>query len=111
MIAEDFNTILADQFDFHGYCLRKYTLRAYVKYVIPFSILPLSLAVMVARGCGTWTDVTALCRFLAMEDSIHQHTNYMRAALLASEVYLYLHEHPYSSSNADDDVCQKTWRT
>jgi hypothetical protein len=39
-----------------------------------------------------------------MEDSIHQHTNYVRAALLASKVYLYLHEHPYSSSNADDDV-------
>ncbi|EDQ92792.1 uncharacterized protein MONBRDRAFT_30756 [Monosiga brevicollis MX1] len=72
MVADDFNTIISDQFDFHTYCLRKSTLRAYV-------------------------------RFLEGEDNLHGHPNYIEAAILGAQIYLYLKQKPYKKGGDEDD--------
>ena len=64
-IDRHFTEITEDQFDFHTYCMRKMTLRSYV-------------------------------RLLRQEDVLRSHTFYFKAATLAIEIYLQLHDSPYS---------------
>lgn len=69
-IDRHFTEIIEDQFDFHTYCMRKMTLRAYVG-------------------------------LLRLEDVLQHHTFYFKAAKIAIEIYLHLHDHPLSDSDLD----------
>lgn len=69
-IDRHFTEIIEDQFDFHTYCMRKMTLRAYVG-------------------------------LLRLEDVLHHHNFYFKAARIAIEIYLHLHDHPLSDSDLD----------
>ncbi|KAK2165073.1 hypothetical protein LSH36_55g06042 [Paralvinella palmiformis] len=66
-IDRHFTEIIEDQFDFHTYCMRKMTLRAYVQ-------------------------------LLRLEDVLRNHKFYFKAARVAIEIYLSLHDHPYTGS-------------
>lgn len=63
-IDAHFTQYIDDQFDFHSFCFRKMTLRAYI-------------------------------RLLRFEDSLHGHKYFVRAALLAIETYVGLHDKPF----------------
>lgn len=69
-INEHFVQITDDQFDFHSYCFRKATLRAYV-------------------------------RLLRLEDQLYGHKFYVRAALIAIETYIGLHDVPFTLASAN----------
>lgn len=69
-VDRHFTEIIEDQFDFHTYCMRKMTLRAYVG-------------------------------LLRLEDILRRHPFYYKAAKIAIEIYLHLHDHPLSDSDAD----------
>ncbi|KAF8055089.1 NAA15 [Scenedesmus sp. PABB004] len=68
-VAKHFADFAEDQFDFHSYCVRKMTLRAYVA-------------------------------LLRMEDRLHHHPAYMRAALGAVRAYLALVDAPAAAAAA-----------
>ncbi|KAL4230867.1 N-alpha-acetyltransferase 15 [Mactra antiquata] len=69
-VDRHFTEIIEDQFDFHTYCMRKMTLRAYVG-------------------------------LLRLEDVLRRHPFYFKAAKIAIEIYLHLHDHPLSDNDAD----------
>jgi len=74
-VDKHFTDIIEDQFDFHTYCVRKMTLRAYV-------------------------------HMLRMEDAVHSHIFYVRAALGAIETYVALVDKPKqdaAAAAADED--------
>jgi len=68
-VDKHFTDIIEDQFDFHTYCIRKMTLRAYVN-------------------------------MLRMEDTVHGHAYYVRAAMGAIEVYIALVDKPKQDAAA-----------
>ncbi|XP_052794232.1 N-alpha-acetyltransferase 15, NatA auxiliary subunit-like [Mya arenaria] len=72
-IDRHFTEIIEDQFDFHTYCMRKMTLRAYVG-------------------------------LLRLEDVLRRHKFYFKAAKIAIEIYLHLHDYPMSDSDKDNMV-------
>lgn len=69
-VDRHFAEITEDQFDFHVYCMRKMTLRAYVG-------------------------------LLRLEDILKSHPFYFKAAKIAIENYLRLHDQPLSSKEKD----------
>lgn len=70
-VDRHFTEIIEDQFDFHTYCMRKMTLRAYVG-------------------------------LLRLEDVLRSHPFYFKAAKIAIEIYLHLHDHPLSDNDKDN---------
>ncbi|CAL8115099.1 unnamed protein product [Orchesella dallaii] len=72
-IERHFNDILDDQYDFHTYCIRKMTLRSYVK-------------------------------LLRLEDVLHAHPFYFKAAQIAINVYLYLYDNPLKSQSDEEQL-------
>jgi len=68
-VDKHFTDIVEDQFDFHTYCIRKMTLRAYV-------------------------------HMLRMEDTVHSHQFYVRAAQGAIETYIALVDKPKQDAAA-----------
>ena len=57
------------------------------------------------QGDDSASDQLSLWRrFLAAEDRLHENRNYIRAALLAVKVYLYLQAHPYKGADDADNV-------
>ncbi|XP_033115616.1 N-alpha-acetyltransferase 15, NatA auxiliary subunit-like [Anneissia japonica] len=72
-VDRHFCEINEDQFDFHTYCLRKMTLRAYVS-------------------------------LLRLEDIIRHHRFYFKAAKVAIEVYVHLHDKPIQDSDGLDEL-------
>lgn len=85
-----FDDIYDDQFDFHGYCLRKMTIRAYIKYVYcTFIIL-----------VDTYFD--ASFRMLRFEDNLRQHHYYITAAKGAVEAYLAIADKPKENNGLDE---------
>ncbi|ODM98164.1 N-alpha-acetyltransferase 15, NatA auxiliary subunit [Orchesella cincta] len=72
-IERHFNDILDDQYDFHTYCIRKMTLRSYVK-------------------------------LLRLEDVLHAHPFYFKAAKIAIDVYLYLYDNPLKSQSSEEQL-------
>ncbi|XP_050416023.1 N-alpha-acetyltransferase 15, NatA auxiliary subunit [Patella vulgata] len=71
-IDRHFSEIIEDQFDFHTYCMRKMTLRAYVE-------------------------------LLQLEDKLRSHPFYVRAAHIAIEIYLHLHDHPWTPESEQNN--------
>ncbi|KAK3576854.1 hypothetical protein CHS0354_012909 [Potamilus streckersoni] len=69
-VDRHFSEIIEDQFDFHTYCMRKMTLRAYVG-------------------------------LLRLEDVLRRHPFYYKAAKIAVEIYLHLHDHPLKDGDKD----------
>ncbi|ESO94634.1 hypothetical protein LOTGIDRAFT_176715, partial [Lottia gigantea] len=67
-----FSEIIEDQFDFHTYCMRKMTLRAYVE-------------------------------LLQLEDKLRMHPFYVKAAHIAIEIYLHLHDHPWTPESEQNN--------
>ncbi|KAJ7376307.1 N-alpha-acetyltransferase 15, NatA auxiliary subunit [Desmophyllum pertusum] len=72
-IERHFDEITEDQFDFHTYCMRKMTLRAYV-------------------------------RLLRLEDILRSHRFYFKAAKMAIECYVRLHDKPLAACDEDDEA-------
>lgn len=72
-IERHFDEITEDQFDFHTYCMRKMTLRAYV-------------------------------RLLRLEDVLRSHRFYFKAAKMAIECYVRLHDKPMTASDEDAEA-------
>lgn len=72
-IERHFDEITEDQFDFHTYCMRKMTLRAYV-------------------------------RLLRLEDVLRSHRFYFKAAKMAIECYVRLHDKPLAASDEDAEA-------
>ncbi|XP_020618730.1 N-alpha-acetyltransferase 15, NatA auxiliary subunit-like isoform X1 [Orbicella faveolata] len=72
-IERHFDEITEDQFDFHTYCMRKMTLRAYV-------------------------------RLLRLEDILRSHRFYFKAAKMAIECYVRLHDKPLAASDEDAEA-------
>ncbi|XP_067663696.1 N-alpha-acetyltransferase 15, NatA auxiliary subunit-like [Haliotis asinina] len=72
-IDRHFTEIIEDQFDFHTYCMRKMTLRAYVG-------------------------------LLRLEDKLRSHPFYYRAARIAIEIYLHLHDHPLTEHEQENNL-------
>ncbi|XP_064480526.1 N-alpha-acetyltransferase 15, NatA auxiliary subunit-like [Ornithodoros turicata] len=72
-VDRHFSEIMEDQFDFHTYCMRKMTLRAYVS-------------------------------LLRLEDILRSHPFYFKAAKVAIEVYLQLHDHPVTDTEAEEEI-------
>ncbi|XP_002740751.1 N-alpha-acetyltransferase 15, NatA auxiliary subunit [Saccoglossus kowalevskii] len=72
-IDRHFSEIIEDQFDFHTYCMRKMTLRAYVG-------------------------------LLRLEDVIRYHPYYFKAAKIAIEVYIDIHDHPPTDSDKTEEI-------
>ncbi|XP_064608201.1 N-alpha-acetyltransferase 15, NatA auxiliary subunit-like [Liolophura sinensis] len=72
-IDRHFTEIIEDQFDFHTYCMRKMTLRAYIG-------------------------------LLRLEDVLRRHPFYQKAAKIAIEIYLHLHDHPLTESEQSKDA-------
>ncbi|GBF95135.1 N-alpha-acetyltransferase auxiliary subunit [Raphidocelis subcapitata] len=70
-VAKHFSDIAEDQFDFHSYCVRKMTLRAYVA-------------------------------LLRLEDGLHGHGFFVRAAWGAVQAYVQLHDRRQSGQSGDD---------
>lgn len=72
-IDRHFTEIIEDQFDFHTYCMRKMTLRAYVS-------------------------------LLRLEDQLRSHHFYFKAARIAIQIYLHLHDHPLADSEQENNM-------
>ncbi|KAL8581006.1 N-alpha-acetyltransferase 15, NatA auxiliary subunit [Nucella lapillus] len=72
-IDRHFTEIVEDQFDFHTYCMRKMTLRAYVN-------------------------------LLRLEDKLRCHPFYFKAARIAIQIYLHLHDHPLADGEQDSHL-------
>ncbi|CAN8032449.1 unnamed protein product, partial [Ixodes persulcatus] len=72
-VDRHFSEIMEDQFDFHTYCMRKMTLRAYVS-------------------------------LLRLEDVLRAHPFYFKAARVAIQVYLQLHDHPIAETEAAEEI-------
>ncbi|XP_071951191.1 N-alpha-acetyltransferase 16, NatA auxiliary subunit-like [Antedon mediterranea] len=72
-VDRHFCEINEDQFDFHTYCLRKMTLRAYVS-------------------------------LLRLEDVIRRHRFFFKAAQVAIEVYVHLHDKPIQDNDGMDQL-------
>ncbi|KAH6936356.1 hypothetical protein HPB50_016349 [Hyalomma asiaticum] len=72
-VDRHFSEIMEDQFDFHTYCMRKMTLRAYVS-------------------------------LLRLEDVLRAHPFYFKAARVAIQVYLQLHDHPVAETEAAEEI-------
>ncbi|XP_041357444.1 N-alpha-acetyltransferase 15, NatA auxiliary subunit-like [Gigantopelta aegis] len=72
-VDRHFTEIIEDQFDFHTYCMRKMTLRAYVG-------------------------------LLRLEDKLRNHPFYFRAAKIALEIYLHLHDHPLKENEQENSL-------
>ncbi|XP_076467925.1 N-alpha-acetyltransferase 15, NatA auxiliary subunit-like [Babylonia areolata] len=72
-IDRHFTEIIEDQFDFHTYCMRKMTLRAYVS-------------------------------LLRLEDKLRCHPFYFKAARIAIQIYLHLHDHPLADGEQDSNL-------
>lgn len=72
-VDRHFSEIMEDQFDFHTYCMRKMTLRAYVS-------------------------------LLRLEDVLRAHPFYFKAAQVAIQVYLQLHDHPVAETEATEEI-------
>lgn len=72
-IERHFDEITEDQFDFHTYCMRKMTLRAYV-------------------------------RLLRLEDVLRSHRFYFKAAKMAIECYVRLHDKPLTANDEDAEA-------
>ncbi|KAM7283590.1 N-alpha-acetyltransferase 15, NatA auxiliary subunit [Ixodes scapularis] len=72
-VDRHFSEIMEDQFDFHTYCMRKMTLRAYVS-------------------------------LLRLEDVLRAHPFYFKAARVAIQVYLQLHDHPIAETETAEEI-------
>eukprot|EP00038_Savillea_parva_P024960 m.45623 g.45623 ORF g.45623 m.45623 type:complete len:863 (+) comp6675_c0_seq1:47-2635(+) len=79
-VAGHFDTMVEDQFDFHTYCMRKMTLRAYVE-------------------------------MLRTEDHLRDHPLYYRAAMLATRIYIDLHDAPFGSKERDEQEARTAGMT
>lgn len=75
-IDRHFTEIIEDQFDFHTYCMRKMTLRAYVD-------------------------------LLRLEDVLRSHPFYFKAARIAIEIYVRLHDHPLQDNEEQTKLDQE----
>ncbi|KAJ8298173.1 hypothetical protein KUTeg_024704 [Tegillarca granosa] len=75
-VDRHFTEIIEDQFDFHTYCMRKMTLRAYVG-------------------------------LLRLEDVLRNHQFFWKAAKIAMEIYLHLHDHPLTDKNLTPSELKK----
>ncbi|ODN00856.1 N-alpha-acetyltransferase 16, NatA auxiliary subunit [Orchesella cincta] len=75
-VDRHFHEIIEDQYDFHSYCLRKMTLRSYIK-------------------------------LLRLEDILHSHPFYFKAAKVAIDVYIYLHDNPLKNQSSDEQNNQE----
>lgn len=111
-VSKHYFDIEEDQFDFHSYCIRKMTLRAYIEM--------LRMVRNLVSTCGMH-HVTPQTVPLVMlyhshhkshlfpvslqEDSLYSALPYVRAAYGAIQTYVLLHDKPASS----EQVCTGAW--
>ena len=116
-VNKHFLDITEDQFDFHTYCIRKMTLRAYIDMLRMVRLCGQSVCdaerVMHAQlpassplGCPlaaiqpgelalTWEpDLTTVSAYLMQEDSLYSAGAFAKAAYGAIQAYVQLHEKP-----------------
>ncbi|KAG8687956.1 hypothetical protein FRC09_013189 [Ceratobasidium sp. 395] len=80
-VAQIYDDIWDDQFDFHSYCIRRYTLSTYSEFV-PFIFGMLSVI------------LTAILSTIDWEDRLKGHPAYRKVAVEAAKIYIRLHEEP-----------------
>ena len=76
--------MIEDQFDFHNYCMRKMTLRAYIRSVWCYSVLKGLSGSVVVFFCALVCPL--LFSVLKLEDTVRSHRFYFIAAKNAIEV-------------------------
>ena len=71
-VQKVFNEVEDDQYDFHGYSMRKFTLNVYMESVSISACTP--------------SHSDKLCSFISWEDRLRLHPAYIHSAIAASQV-------------------------